>query len=30
MDSGNLKVETTAPGRGGAEPTTTTTTYKKG
>ena len=30
IDGGNLKVETTAPGRGGGEPTTTTTTYKKG
>lgn len=29
IEGGNLKVETTAPGRGGGEPTTTTTTYKK-
>jgi hypothetical protein len=30
MDGGMLKVETTAPGRGGGAPMTTTTTYKKG
>lgn len=30
LDNDMLKVETTAPGRGGGEPTTTTTTYKKG
>jgi hypothetical protein len=30
MEGGMLKVARTAPGRGGGEPTTTTTTYKKG